>query len=1199
MLHRKKIVLPLVLVVVWLFSSVFAMAQTSPPKQYTDTEIVEVVKNRLKEVENLQLDDASKAKVGELYQQALREIESAKTWSAKRAFFEKQKTNAPTELQQTKAMLAALPTQPTSSLAKNPNHPANLSLIQIDQLIAKEEAELEQQRRSLTEIEAEPSHRDSRRTKIPELTAAAQDKLAEVNAEFQAPVASDDNSPLVSARRMYLAMRRRNLQQEILSYDSELGAYEALAELLPLRRDLAARQATLLEQDVKQLQEIANKRRQEEAKQQAQQASMEAAQAPPALKRLAEEKANLADRRTTLARQITETTQQLDQTNQALKTIKDQFEKTKAREQFGLTDVTGLLLRKERETTLPNLRSHHQTLTALQQNIRKNELDLFELREQRYQLSDVDLKAQELLQSLNWTEDPNHRGELEMAVREALQSQRDCLDALINDHGRYFQKLVDLNSTETELVKETEDYAQHINERVFWISSAMAFNAGDIRRSGEALWWLVGPEACMDVARTLAADAARNPMVPGVSLCLFLSLFYWQLRFRARIQELGEKASRGSCTHFWPTLEVSVLTLMISVLWPGLLWYFGWRLSFAADASDLCKSVGTGLMVTARVQLFLEILRYTCCNQGLADVHFGWAPNAIKSLRQNLRWVSLPLLPAVFITKAMSSADHESWDSSLGRMSFVVALLLTAIFLQRILRPNGGVAQAVLARRRGGWLDRFRHILYPLGVLVPMALATTASIGYYYTAQQLAMRLSITLYLLIGILLVQCLLLRWTVVSQRRLAVEQARERRTAAQNEIRLGEESPVSSGNIAVKPDRDLGAIVIQARRFLGYTLTLVVTLGIWCIWADVLPAFSILKQVQLWRVDAITTVANDPMDSQSLTKLASVAMGESTPSESKTFTQSADSSSKQRGWVTLADLVLALLVFATTMIGAKNIPGLLEVAVSQHLPFDAGARYAVTMVSRYFIIILGTVLSCGMIGLGWAKVQWLVAAVSLGLGFGLQEIFANFVSGLIILFERPVRVNDVVTIDNVTGVVSRIHLRTTTITDWDRKELIIPNKEFITGRVLNWTLSDMINRVVINVGIAYGSDTQRATAILEKLAKSHPNILGDPPPRVTLESFGDSALNFVLRFFLPDLENRITVVHEMHMLIDQAFREAGIEMAFPQQDIHVRSVEGLQFLPNATSRTDSVATSSTLPWPGVSGQASPPKPPTLHAA
>ena len=169
--------------------------------------------------------------------------------------------------------------------------------------------------------------------------------------------------------------------------------------------------------------------------------------------------------------------------------------------------------------------------------------------------------------------------------------------------------------------------------------------------------------------------------------------------------------------------------------------------------------------------------------------------------------------------------------------------------------------------------------------------------------------------------------------------------------------------------------------------------------------------------------------------------------------------------------------MIVLATTVIAAKNIPGLLEMAVLQHLPFDAGAATPWPRCRRYLITVVGLLLCFGILGVGWSKVQWLVAAMGLGLGFGLQEIFANFISGLIILFERPVRVGDVVTIDDITGVVSRIRMRATTITDGDRKELIIPNKEFITGRVLNWTLTDPVNRVVIRVGIAYGSDTQRA--------------------------------------------------------------------------------------------------------------------------
>jgi potassium-dependent mechanosensitive channel len=260
-----------------------------------------------------------------------------------------------------------------------------------------------------------------------------------------------------------------------------------------------------------------------------------------------------------------------------------------------------------------------------------------------------------------------------------------------------------------------------------------------------------------------------------------------------------------------------------------------------------------------------------------------------------------------------------------------------------------------------------------------------------------------------------------------------------------------------------------------------------------------------------------------------------------------------------ITLADLGVAMLVLATTLIAAKNIPGLLEMAVLQHLPLDAGVRYATATVSRYLITIIGLLLVCNSVGLGWSKVQWLVAAISVGLGFGLQEIFANFVSGLIILFERPIRVGDVITIAEVSGVVSRIRMRATTIVDGDRKELIIPNKDVITGKVLNWTLSDQVNRIQITIGIAYGSDTERAAEILLEAARNHPDVLKEPPPKVTFEAFGESSLKFVLRGFLPNLDSRQHAVHELNMEIDRKFRENGIEIAFPQHDIHVRSMSG----------------------------------------
>lgn len=146
--------------------------------------------------------------------------------------------------------------------------------------------------------------------------------------------------------------------------------------------------------------------------------------------------------------------------------------------------------------------------------------------------------------------------------------------------------------------------------------------------------------------------------------------------------------------------------------------------------------------------------------------------------------------------------------------------------------------------------------------------------------------------------------------------------------------------------------------------------------------------------------------------------------------------------------------------------------------------------------------------------------------------------------------------VTIDNTTGKVSRIRIRATTIVNWDMQELLIPNKEFITGRVINWTLSDRVNRVVVSVGVAYGSDVVRAMALLLEAARENPNVLNEPEPIASFEGFGDNALNLLLRSYLGSLDNRLATITALHQAINDKFRAAGIDIAFPQRDLHLET-------------------------------------------
>ncbi|NLW85404.1 MAG: mechanosensitive ion channel [Planctomycetes bacterium] len=352
--------------------------------------------------------------------------------------------------------------------------------------------------------------------------------------------------------------------------------------------------------------------------------------------------------------------------------------------------------------------------------------------------------------------------------------------------------------------------------------------------------------------------------------------------------------------------------------------------------------------------------------------------------------------------------------------------------------------------------------------------------------------------------------MRWFQIARARLAARAA----SMASQKVEIGgaaEDQPEIQPE--AQPPIDLNAVSKQTGQIMKYLLGGMLLIGMWLIWADILPALIMLKQVQLWT--AVTAV-------------------------------------------TLVDLGLAIIMLVLTVAAARNIPGLLELAVLSRLHYlDMGAKHAAATLARYVIVALGLTITFQVLGLQWDHVQWLVAAMTVGLAFGLQEIFANFVSGLIILVERPIRVGDVVTVGTVSGTVSRIRIRATTIVDWDRKELIVPNKTFITDKLVNWTLSDTVLRVVIPVGIAYGSDTEKAKALLLKAAEDHELVLDDPAPSALFMSFGSSSLDFELRAFVGKIGDLLPVRHELHMAIDEAFKANGIEIAFPQQDVHLRTI------------------------------------------
>jgi small-conductance mechanosensitive channel len=222
------------------------------------------------------------------------------------------------------------------------------------------------------------------------------------------------------------------------------------------------------------------------------------------------------------------------------------------------------------------------------------------------------------------------------------------------------------------------------------------------------------------------------------------------------------------------------------------------------------------------------------------------------------------------------------------------------------------------------------------------------------------------------------------------------------------------------------------------------------------------------------------------------------------------------------------------------------------------ERGVRHAIGRLVHYGIILVGFTLAISALGVEITKITIVLSALGVGIGFGLQGIVNNFVSGLILLFERPVRVGDSIEIGDKWAEIRRIGLRSTTVKTFDEADVIIPNADLTSNQVTNWTLTNRLVRLIIPVGVAYGSDVPLVLETLAACAKDHKMVAAFPATQTLFLSFGESSLDFELRVWITDADHRLKVRSELHQEIDRRFREAGIVIAFPQRDLHLRTMD-----------------------------------------
>jgi small-conductance mechanosensitive channel len=261
--------------------------------------------------------------------------------------------------------------------------------------------------------------------------------------------------------------------------------------------------------------------------------------------------------------------------------------------------------------------------------------------------------------------------------------------------------------------------------------------------------------------------------------------------------------------------------------------------------------------------------------------------------------------------------------------------------------------------------------------------------------------------------------------------------------------------------------------------------------------------------------------------------------------------------RGFVSLSpgDVLAFIATVWLAFLFSRFVRFALEEDIFPRLPMGRGLPYAISSLLHYLILLLGFLAAVGAMGVDLNRVTLLTGAFGVGVGFGLQTIVNNFVSGLILLFERPIQVGDAIQMTDLDGEVRRIGIRSTTVHTWRGAEVIVPNATLISGNLTNWTLSDRTRRFELMIGVAYGSDPQRVIELLRDAAASVAGVLKNPAPVVLFQSFGDSALNFEVRAWTARFEEWAAVHSQVAVAVNAALKAAGIEIPFPQRDVNLR--------------------------------------------
>ena len=798
----------------------------------------------------------------------------------------------------------------------------------------------------------------------------------------------------------------------------------------------------------------------------------------------------------------------LDNLTQTQRTIDEQISALQG------TLVLSRIIQQQKQKLPTNL-----NIQGLSKQIADLRVKIFDITQKRNELYDIDAYISKIEQDENKSFTPAEKAQLASLLTERRKVASDLIKSLNNQ----LNLAISLELTQQQITQISDQIQSKLDQQSFWVKSNNPINLDWFKKLPMSL------KAQFDGIGKKLGFPTNFDNLPYLLTYVFILfvigglIFKFKESIKQRLSVINGEINKLRSDSQWHTPLALFYTALLSL--SGTLWFLAacqlLGFFFVKNPQEFWE---WSLSMAGYWWFFSFVLAILRPN-GILVRHFGFAKESAASLQDVTKRIIVSVVLLLNTSIFSNVMDTGLANDVLGEINTIVALLFCIVIIApRFVRTEKSLSSSTTDQRDRTLLKIMRILLQ----LVPVILIALIALGYYYTALNLITHIINTYIAWVVWSLVRHTIYRGVTVASRRLAYRRLQEKRQQKQQD--LNDDSP--SDDVVVITEQEEGLALNEVRsqllRFADLFIWTALFAIFYYVWSDLVTVVSYLRDITLWQQTSTT--------------------------EAGVVTET----------ISLFNLIVALIIVVITYILVRNIQGILEVLIFSRVKLSQGTPYTITTLLTYIFVAVGGAWAFSTLGMSWSKLQWLFAALSVGLGFGMQEIFANFVSGIILLFERPIRVGDTVTINGVTGTVAKIRIRAITMIDPDRKEVIVPNKSFVTGQVINWALSNTVTRLVVSVGVAYGSDLDLVKRLLLQAAHEQPSVLKDPEPRALFLTFGASTLDHELRVYVGQVSERNDTLDALNRRVNELFAENNIDIAFNQLDIFIKNKDTGEEIP-----------------------------------